>query len=1410
MKKLIAVIFLILSFGTFSAQCDYTLTMIDSWGDGWNGNTIDVLVNGNPVLDNVTLASGSSGDLTFTVNTGDAITTLWNGGGSYASETSYQIKDVSGAVVGSGAISSISTPISANCPSCLPVSALNNSNTTDSSADITWTADGTETAWNLEYGASGFTQGSGSTVPLTATNYSLSGLSPNTTYDIYVQADCGTGQSSWTGPLTFTTPCTALGVPFDEGFENAGAIPSCWSMSGGENWLFNTTGPNHVGNAGTLSGATSTNSYYAVVDASGYTGNATLNSPPIDVSSLTAAELSFFLISDDEGYGFSSTLTVTANGNTVGTFSGNTTGWENKIIDLSAYTGTVQINFIFSEPSDNGAYYDDIAIDDVSIHETPSCTAPTNINSANIVSNGADISWTVGSTETAWNLEYGASGFAQGSGNTVPLTSANYTISGLTSNTNYDVYVQADCGSDQSSWTGPFSFNTSCEAISVFPHTEDFTSGNTSLNCWEVVNGGDAGTWTFTNNECRIVYGSTAHDDYLITPKWNVQAGVSDRITIDARNATVGTYEENFDILLSTTGTNPTDFTETIASNVIPPTTNQSYTFDIPTYTGQDIYIAFRNTTTDQNVLYIDNFEIKGIPACLATSGLSESNISQNSADISWTANGTETAWNLEYGASGFTQGSGSTVPLTATNYSLSGLSPNTTYDIYVQADCGTGQSSWTGPLTFTTPCTALGVPFDEGFENAGAIPSCWSMSGGENWLFNTTGPNHVGNAGTLSGATSTNSYYAVVDASGYTGNATLNSPPIDVSSLTAAELSFFLISDDEGYGFSSTLTVTANGNTVGTFSGNTTGWENKIIDLSAYTGTVQINFIFSEPSDNGAYYDDIAIDDVSIHETPSCTAPTNINSANIVSNGADISWTVGSTETAWNLEYGASGFAQGSGNTVPLTSANYTISGLTSNTNYDVYVQADCGSDQSSWTGPFSFNTSCEAISVFPHTEDFTSGNTSLNCWEVVNGGDAGTWTFTNNECRIVYGSTAHDDYLITPKWNVQAGVSDRITIDARNATVGTYEENFDILLSTTGTNPTDFTETIASNVIPPTTNQSYTFDIPTYTGQDIYIAFRNTTTDQNVLYIDNFEIKGIQINIPDDNFEAYLEANGMGDGIANNDNVSVNNIINVTTLDVSNQNISDLTGISSFTNLISLNCKNNSLTSLDITQNTALRILNCRYNQISALDLSQNTLLTTLNCSDNNLSSINISQNTALNKFSCEDNLLSNLDISNNTSLNYFICGDNQITNIDVSNNTALTYFGCHGNQLTNLDVSNNTTLEVLSFGKNQLTTIDISTNTALSVFRCYENQLSSLDLSSNTNLSEVNCSYNPMTCLNLKNGNNSNITDFKATNNPNLNCIEVDDPSWSNTNWNINNGNVGSSVTFSTNCSYPAGCF
>ena len=67
-------------------------------------------------------------------------------------------------------------------------------------------------------------------------------------------------------------------------------------------------------------------------------------------------------------------------------------------------------------------------------------------------------------SETSWNIEYGVSGFGQGSGGTIINVSSNpYTLTGLSSATNYDYWVQADCGSDgQSYWVGPFTFTTLC------------------------------------------------------------------------------------------------------------------------------------------------------------------------------------------------------------------------------------------------------------------------------------------------------------------------------------------------------------------------------------------------------------------------------------------------------------------------------------------------------------------------------------------------------------------------------------------------------------------------------------------------------------------------------------------------------------------------------------------------------------------------------------------------------------------------------------------------------------------------------------------------------------------------------------------------------------------------------------
>ena len=76
-------------------------------------------------------------------------------------------------------------------------------NITSTSADISWVSDGT--SFNIEYGPEGFTPGSGTTDTSTTTSYSLSGLSSNTTYDVYVQNNCGSNGTSEMVLLTLTS-----------------------------------------------------------------------------------------------------------------------------------------------------------------------------------------------------------------------------------------------------------------------------------------------------------------------------------------------------------------------------------------------------------------------------------------------------------------------------------------------------------------------------------------------------------------------------------------------------------------------------------------------------------------------------------------------------------------------------------------------------------------------------------------------------------------------------------------------------------------------------------------------------------------------------------------------------------------------------------------------------------------------------------------------------------------------------------------------------------------------------------------------------------------------------------------------------------------------------------------------------
>ena len=170
------------------------------------------------------------------------------------------------------------------------------------------------------------------------------------------------------------------------------------------------------------------------------------------------------------------------------------------------------------------------------------------------------------------------------------------------------------------------------------------------------------------------------------------------------------------------------------------------------------------------------------------------------------------------------------------------------------------------------------------------------------------------------------------------------------------------------------------------------------------------------------------------------------------------------------------------------------------------------------------------------------------------------------------------------------------------------------------------------------------------------------------------------------------------------------------VTSLDLSGQGLTSLEGLAAFPNLETLNCSQNKLTELDLTQNPNLTRLYCTDNLLTELDVSKNPKLISLYCAYNRLTSLDVSGHGDLVALNCEMNLLTELDLSGCTSLLSLYCRNNLLKTLDLTDNTALEFIETFANQLTSIDVTHLSELNFLHIDHNKLTTLDMSGNLKL----------------------------------------------------------------------------------------------
>ena len=641
-------------------MCQIQLVLLDSWGDGWNGSAaIQIADVATGIVIGTFKNDGSTEKDPQTIlvdvpNDRD-IQFSWITG-SYDEECSYTAYDVNGQEIfsGSGAMTApvtyhvdcVVTPY--RTPTNFTVSEI-----TKNSAQLSWTENGTATEWVInvydETNDDSFGEFTTSENP-----YTLTGLDPETQYTANVRP---AGENNkWSEPVHFTT-ADAFAAPADLAASNVTATSAEINWTGTadsynlryaesntiscdfesvEAWSVDDFAPftAYDGDGASTYGiqdATFTNQQYTgsvitmendVIGANwtAHSGNKfgcfmACTTPPNndffitpEITIAEGAAFSFWARSVMDQYGLERMKVGVYDGN--GTFSSYLAGsasnyvevptdWTEYSYDLSAYKGqTIQlaINCV-----SNDAFA--LFIDDVSINLPP----------------------------TAWSTSV------------TGITTTSYQLDGLTPEKTYVVQVQAVYAGGVSKWTttnfttpssnpvpsnieadltadgATFTWEGEGESYNVQYRTagavgaaifEDDFSGD--LSQWTLVTAGEGDGWVIseygaTSYSWTQSAGAIAADNWLISPAVEL-GGI---LKFYANTATA--YPDSYEVLLSTTGTETTDFTETLKAMA---TATPGYvTIDLSAYAGTG-YIAIHHVSSDCYILAISNFGVyEYIPA---------------------------------------------------------------------------------------------------------------------------------------------------------------------------------------------------------------------------------------------------------------------------------------------------------------------------------------------------------------------------------------------------------------------------------------------------------------------------------------------------------------------------------------------------------------------------------------------------------------------------------------------------------------------------------------------------------------------------------------------------------------------------------------------------------------------------
>jgi hypothetical protein len=366
---------------------------------------------------------------------------------------------------------------------------------------------------------------------------------------------------------------------------------------------------------------------------------------------------------------------------------------------------------------------------------------------------------------------------------------------------------------------------------------------------------------------------------------------------------------------------------------------------------------------------------IAPVPTCPQPTSLALLTADLTSATIQWTAGGSETQWQIEYGPAGFVLGTGTLLTTSSNPFTIIGLNQNSFYQAYVRGICTPGDSSyWAGSISWNTYNQDQYMEADNAcpvsdFIDISATGLSYTMTTGsivplvlpfpllyQGVLYTEA---TLGNSGAIRLGTTTGTISSF--------NATINA----TTAIGLYTLWDALQTSGTGV-WSETIGTAPNRQFIVQWKKDNSvlnSNDNVNVELIIDEATMEIFYVYDDVNCGNVLYNNGLSSTIGVAGTnqdilvsynnaayltnnscahfyyTDCPKPAAFTITYLFQDEIGFTWSAGlAAETAWTVIYGPAGFDPlTSGTTITTTMTGAVIPGLTQLTQYDVYIYADC-----------------------------------------------------------------------------------------------------------------------------------------------------------------------------------------------------------------------------------------------------------------------------------------------------------------------------------------------------------------------------------------------------------------------------------------------------------------------------------